>query len=39
MYGEDDGVMRTLVAEHAIAVLLVGHITKTLTALQLSYMG
>ncbi|WP_051744729.1 hypothetical protein [Streptomyces yerevanensis] len=35
VYGEDDGVMRTIVTEHAIAVILVGHITKTLTVLQL----
>ena len=31
--------MRTLVTEHAIAVLLVGHITERLTVLQLSYTG
>lgn len=38
-YGEDDGVVRMLVTEHAIAVLLVGQITKTLTVLQLSFTG
>ncbi|MER5909398.1 hypothetical protein ABT124_02575 [Streptomyces sp. NPDC001982] len=37
--GEDDGVVRMLVTEHAIAVLLVGQVTKTLTVLQLSYTG
>jgi porphobilinogen deaminase len=39
VYGEDDGVVRMLVTEHAIAVLPVGQITKTLTVLQLSYTG
>ncbi|MFH8785301.1 hypothetical protein [Streptomyces roseoverticillatus] len=39
VYGEDDGVMRTLVTDHAIAVLLVGQQTKTLTVLQLNYIG
>ncbi|GGX82622.1 hypothetical protein [Streptomyces hiroshimensis] len=38
-YGEDDGVVRMIVTEEAIAVLLVGEITKTLTVLQLSYTG
>lgn len=38
-YGEDDGVVRTLVTEHVIAVLLVGQATKTLTILQLNYTG
>ncbi|KPI12039.1 hypothetical protein OK074_2660 [Actinobacteria bacterium OK074] len=38
-YGEDDGVVRMLVTEHAIVVLLVGQVTKTLTVLQLSYTG
>ncbi|MGP3984064.1 hypothetical protein [Streptomyces sp. KR80] len=38
-YGEDDGVVRMLITEHVIAVLLVGQITKTLTVLQLSYLG
>ncbi|MBC2908287.1 hypothetical protein [Streptomyces cupreus] len=39
VYGEDDGVVRMLATEHAIAVLLVGQVTKTLTVLQLSYTG
>lgn len=39
IYGKDDGVVRMLVTEHAIAVLLVGQITKTITVLQLSYTG
>ncbi|NEA72791.1 hypothetical protein [Streptomyces sp. SID13588] len=38
-YGEDDGIVRMLVTEHVIAVLLVGHVTKTLTVLQLNYTG
>ncbi|NGN64120.1 hypothetical protein G5C51_09410 [Streptomyces sp. A7024] len=38
-YGEDDGVVRMLITEHVIAVLLVGDVTKTLTVLQLSYLG
>jgi hypothetical protein len=39
VYGEDDDVVRMLVTEHAIAVLLVGQITKTITVLQLNYTG
>ncbi|WP_411121302.1 hypothetical protein [Streptomyces sp. x-19] len=38
-YGEDDGIVRTLTTDHAIAVLLVGEITKTITVLQLSFVG
>ncbi|MFF4604022.1 hypothetical protein ACFY12_15005 [Streptomyces sp. NPDC001339] len=38
-YGEDDGVVRSLTTEHAIAVLLIGHQTKVITVLQLSYAG
>jgi hypothetical protein len=38
-YGEDDGVVRMLITEQAIAVLLVGQYTKTLTVLQISYTG
>ncbi|WP_419996141.1 hypothetical protein [Streptomyces boninensis] len=38
-YGEDDGVVRMLVTEHVIAVLMVGSATKTLTVLQLNFMG
>jgi hypothetical protein len=37
-YGEDDGIVRALVTEHAIAVLLIGHQTKVITVLQLSYV-
>ncbi|WAZ26757.1 hypothetical protein STRCI_008388 [Streptomyces cinnabarinus] len=36
VYGEDDGVVRMLVTEHAIAVLLAGQVTRTLTVLLLS---
>jgi hypothetical protein len=38
-YGEDDGIVRSLTTEHVIAVLLVGQVTKSLTVLQLSYIG
>lgn len=38
-YGEDDDVMRMLVTEHAFAVLLVGHTLKTVTVLQINYLG
>ncbi len=38
-YGEGDGVVRMIPTEHVIGVLLIGQITKTLTALQLSYTG
>ncbi|MCX4706708.1 hypothetical protein [Streptomyces sp. NBC_01373] len=38
-YGEDDGVVRMLVTEQSFAVLLVGQQTKTLTVLQVTYLG
>jgi hypothetical protein len=38
-YGEDDGIMRMIVTEQAFAVLLVGHQTKTITVLQVTYLG
>lgn len=38
-YGEDDGVVRMSVTEQAFAVLLVGQQTKTLTVLQVTYLG
>lgn len=38
-YGEDDGVVRMLVTAEAFAVLLIGHQTKTITALQVTYLG
>lgn len=38
-YGEDDGIMRMIVTEHAFAVLLAGHQTRTLTILQVTYLG
>jgi hypothetical protein len=38
-YGEDDGVVRMLVTEHAFAVLLVGYQTRTITVLQVTYLG
>lgn len=38
-YGEDDGVMRMLVTEQAFAVLLVGNTLKTITVLQINYLG
>ncbi|MFJ4006013.1 hypothetical protein ACIPWL_21555 [Streptomyces sp. NPDC090023] len=38
-YGEDDGVVRMLVTMDAFAVLLVGDTLKTLTVLQVTYLG
>lgn len=39
-YGEDDGgVMRMIVTEQAFAVLLVGNTLKTITVLQVTYLG
>lgn len=38
-YGEDDGIMRMIVTEHAFAVLLIGQQTKTITVLQVTYLG
>jgi hypothetical protein len=38
-YGEDDGVIRTLVTDEAFAVLLIGDTLKTVTVLQISYYG
>ncbi|MFE2297947.1 hypothetical protein ACFXAW_07100 [Streptomyces sp. NPDC059445] len=38
-YGEDDGVMRMIVTEQAFAVLLVGQTLKTITVLQINYLG
>jgi hypothetical protein len=38
-YGEDDGVMRMIVTDQAFAVLLVGHTLKTVTVLQINYLG
>jgi len=38
-YGEDDGVMRMIVTEAAFAVILVGNQTKTITVLQVTYLG
>ncbi|MFE5757524.1 hypothetical protein ACFQ7M_19500 [Streptomyces massasporeus] len=36
-YGEDDGVVRTLVTPEAFAVLLLGHTFQTITVLQITY--
>lgn len=38
-YGEDDGVVRMLVTPAAFAVLLIGQQTKTITVLQVTYLG
>lgn len=38
-YGEDDNVMRMVVTEHAFAVVLLGHTLKTVTVLQVTYLG
>ena len=38
-YGEDDGVVRMIVTGQAFAVLLVGQTLKTITVLQVTYLG
>lgn len=39
-YGDvEDEVMRMAVTEHAFAVLLIGHTLKTVTVLQITYLG
>ncbi|GAA3368372.1 hypothetical protein GCM10020367_06450 [Streptomyces sannanensis] len=38
-YGEDDGVMRMAVTPQAFAVILAGHTLKTITVLQVTYLG
>lgn len=39
-YGDvEDEVMRMIITEQAFAVLLVGHVLKTITVLQISYLG
>ncbi|MFF4838196.1 hypothetical protein [Streptomyces sp. NPDC001315] len=38
-YGEDDSIMRMMVTEQAFAVLLIEHTLKTITVLQINYLG
>lgn len=38
-YGEDDGIMRTLVTGDILAVIYLGHQTKTLHIFQIDYLG
>lgn len=38
-YGEDDGIMRMIVTEQSFAVLLIGQALKTVTVLQINYLG
>jgi hypothetical protein len=38
-YGEDDPYVRMIITDHAFAVILIGHVMKTVTVLQISYMG
>ncbi|MER6125257.1 hypothetical protein ABT173_21990 [Streptomyces sp. NPDC001795] len=38
-YGEDDGVVRMLITGQAFAVLLIGDTLKTITVLQVTYLG
>ncbi|MFJ2397398.1 hypothetical protein ACIOTI_32195 [Streptomyces sp. NPDC087843] len=38
-YGESDGVVRMIVTEQAFAVLLLGNTLKTITVLQINYLG
>ncbi|MFE0458573.1 hypothetical protein ACFW1A_04830 [Kitasatospora sp. NPDC058965] len=38
-YGDDDGIMRTLVVGALFAVLYVGHQTRTVHIYQIDYLG
>lgn len=38
-YGEDDKVMRMVITDHAFAVILVGHVLKTVTVLQINHLA
>lgn len=38
-YGEDDGIMRTLVTGDILVVIYLGHQTKTLHIFQIDYLG
>ncbi|MCC2279109.1 hypothetical protein LKL35_27325 [Streptomyces sp. ET3-23] len=38
-YGEDDPIVRTLVTPRTTSVLLIGHTLKTVTVLQITYLG
>ncbi|GAA0453971.1 hypothetical protein ACFQ2B_27735 [Streptomyces stramineus] len=38
-YGEDDGIMRTLVTGDLLLVIYLGHQTKTLHIYQIDYLG
>ncbi|RSS59817.1 hypothetical protein [Streptomyces sp. WAC01280] len=38
-YGEDDGVIRMLITDSAFAVLLIGETLRTVTVLQINYIG
>lgn len=38
-YGEDDGIMRTLVTGDLLVVIYLGHQTKTLHIFQIDYLG
>ncbi|MFJ5595673.1 hypothetical protein ACIQCG_38785 [Streptomyces noursei] len=38
-YGEDDKYVRMILGEHTAAVILIGHTLKTVTVLQVTYLG
>jgi len=38
-YGEDDGVVRMVLTDHVLAVILLGETLKTVTVLQITYLG
>lgn len=38
-YGEDDPVVRMVITDAAFAVILIGEATKTVTVLQINYLG
>ncbi|MEV0374831.1 hypothetical protein AB0I10_34480 [Streptomyces sp. NPDC050636] len=38
-YGEDDKYVRMILGQHVTAVILIGHTLKTITVLQVSYLG
>jgi hypothetical protein len=38
-HGEDDGIMRDLVLDNVIVALYLGDATKTMSVLQITYLG
>ncbi|WP_330300282.1 hypothetical protein [Streptomyces sp. NBC_00503] len=38
-YGEGDDIVRMIITEQCFAVVLIGHALKTITVLQINYLG